>query len=137
MASACHAQACIGEHCSPSPVINSLPTSSLPLPGYEVVLGTEWLATLSPILWDFEAFTMSFWHTNHPVCWFLRQDVSNFLDHYPTFQLEDELLLEGGRDVMGTPEAKHGQQPPRDLHGQQPPGDMQGQQEPEEAIFSN
>jgi uncharacterized membrane protein (UPF0182 family) len=32
-----------------------------PLPGYDVVLGTQWLATLGPILWDFAAFTMSFW----------------------------------------------------------------------------
>jgi hypothetical protein len=28
------------------------------------------------------------------------EDVDSFLDQYPTFQLEDELLVEGGRDVM-------------------------------------
>ncbi|XP_066340433.1 uncharacterized protein [Miscanthus floridulus] len=35
---------------------------ALPLAGYDVVLGTEWLASLGPILWDFGALTMSFWH---------------------------------------------------------------------------
>jgi hypothetical protein len=33
---------------------------ALPLAGYDVVLGTQWLATLGPILWDFSALTMSF-----------------------------------------------------------------------------
>jgi hypothetical protein len=28
------------------------------------------------------------------------EDVDNFIDRYPSFQLEDELLVEGGRDVM-------------------------------------
>jgi hypothetical protein len=28
------------------------------------------------------------------------EDVDSFLDKYPAFQLEDELLVEGGRDVM-------------------------------------
>jgi hypothetical protein len=35
---------------------------ALPLAGYDVVLGTQWLASLGPILWDFGALTMSFWH---------------------------------------------------------------------------
>jgi hypothetical protein len=42
---------------------------ALPLAGYDVVLGTEWLASLGPILWDFSALTMSFWHHDHRVCW--------------------------------------------------------------------
>jgi hypothetical protein len=43
---------------------------ALPLAGYDVVLGTEWLAaSLGPILWDFGALTMSFWHWDHRVCW--------------------------------------------------------------------
>jgi hypothetical protein len=33
---------------------------SLALAGYDVVLGTQWLASLGPILWDFGARTMSF-----------------------------------------------------------------------------
>ena len=35
---------------------------ALPLAGYDVVLSTHWLASLRPILWDFRALTMSFWH---------------------------------------------------------------------------
>jgi hypothetical protein len=33
---------------------------ALPLAGYDVVLGTQWLASLGPFLWDFGALTMSF-----------------------------------------------------------------------------
>jgi len=33
---------------------------ALPLAGYDVVLGTQWLAALGPILWDFGLHTMSF-----------------------------------------------------------------------------
>ncbi|XP_066373865.1 uncharacterized protein [Miscanthus floridulus] len=32
----------------------------MPLAGYDMVLGTQWLATLGPILWDFGARTMTF-----------------------------------------------------------------------------
>jgi hypothetical protein len=46
---------------------------ALPLPGYDVVLGTQWLATLGPILWDFAASTMYFWHKDHPVCWLVKK----------------------------------------------------------------
>jgi hypothetical protein len=42
---------------------------ALPLAGYDVVLGTQWLASLGPILWDFGALTMSFWRGDHQVCW--------------------------------------------------------------------
>jgi hypothetical protein len=42
---------------------------SLALAGYDVVLGTQWLASLGPILWDFGARTMSFWRGDHRVCW--------------------------------------------------------------------
>jgi len=42
---------------------------ALPLAGYDVVLGNQWLATLGPILWDFGALTMSFWHQGRQVCW--------------------------------------------------------------------
>jgi hypothetical protein len=33
------------------------------------VLGTDWLATLGPILWDFGRQVMSFWRFNHRVRW--------------------------------------------------------------------
>lgn len=32
----------------------------LPLEGYEVVLGAQWLRTLGPILWDFSKLQMEF-----------------------------------------------------------------------------
>jgi hypothetical protein len=41
---------------------------ALPLAGYDVVLSTHWSASLGPILWDFSALTMSFWHRDHSVC---------------------------------------------------------------------
>jgi len=28
------------------------------------------------------------------------EDIESFIDRYPSFKLEDELLVEGGRDVM-------------------------------------
>jgi hypothetical protein len=40
---------------------------ALPLAGYDSVLGTQWLASLGPILWDFG--DMSFWHHDHQVYW--------------------------------------------------------------------
>lgn len=42
---------------------------ALPLAGYDVVLGTRWLATLGPILWDFGTLRMQFWHHDHVVRW--------------------------------------------------------------------
>ena len=42
---------------------------TLPLVGYGMVLGTQLLASLGPILWDFGALTMSFGHGDHQVCW--------------------------------------------------------------------
>ncbi|KAF8690253.1 hypothetical protein HU200_041322 [Digitaria exilis] len=50
-------------------VANEQDFCALPLAGYDVVLGTQWLATLDPILWDFAALQMAFCHHNHQVCW--------------------------------------------------------------------
>jgi hypothetical protein len=33
---------------------------ALPLVDYDIVLGTHWLASLEPILWDFSALNMPF-----------------------------------------------------------------------------
>lgn len=41
----------------------------LPLGSYDIVLGTQWLSSLGPILWDFGKLTMSFWHDDHQVIW--------------------------------------------------------------------
>jgi hypothetical protein len=40
----------------------------MPLAGYDVVLGTQWLATLGPVLWDFGGRTMTFHCQGWPVC---------------------------------------------------------------------
>ncbi|KAK1695119.1 hypothetical protein QYE76_011816 [Lolium multiflorum] len=42
---------------------------AIPLGGFDVVLGTRFLKTLGPILWDFSAQWMSFWHMDHQVEW--------------------------------------------------------------------
>ncbi|KAJ1296380.1 hypothetical protein BS78_01G295900 [Paspalum vaginatum] len=41
----------------------------IPLDGYELVLGCDWLRTLGPILWDFEQLRMTFWRHDHQVRW--------------------------------------------------------------------
>jgi hypothetical protein len=41
----------------------------MPLAGYDLVLGTQWLATLSPVLWDLGARQMSFQRHGHDVRW--------------------------------------------------------------------
>lgn len=41
----------------------------LPLAGFDVVLGVHWLRTLGPILWNFEALTLSFWRHGRTVRW--------------------------------------------------------------------
>jgi hypothetical protein len=33
----------------------------LPLDDFNIVLSVHWLCTLGPIMWDFDALTMSFW----------------------------------------------------------------------------
>jgi hypothetical protein len=40
---------------------------ALPLKGYDIVLGVQWLRLLAPICWDFIKLTMSFWHRDHHV----------------------------------------------------------------------
>ncbi|KAM3243961.1 hypothetical protein ACQJBY_055715 [Aegilops geniculata] len=42
---------------------------ALPLAGYDVVLGTQWLVTLGPITWDFRALSMQFWRRGPWVSW--------------------------------------------------------------------
>ncbi|KAJ4758083.1 polyprotein [Rhynchospora pubera] len=42
---------------------------ALPLDGFDVVLGCQFLKCLGPILWDFSELTMSFWRVNRRVTW--------------------------------------------------------------------
>ncbi|CAA0831880.1 Unknown protein [Striga hermonthica] len=41
----------------------------MPLAGYDVVLGTNWMAMLGPIIWDLAARTMAFHHAGRAVRW--------------------------------------------------------------------
>jgi hypothetical protein len=41
----------------------------LPLAGFDVVLGVQWLWSLGPILWNFNALSMEFWRLGCKVCW--------------------------------------------------------------------
>ena len=41
----------------------------MPLAGYDLVLGTQWMVTLGPIVWDFTARTMAFTRRDRVVCW--------------------------------------------------------------------
>jgi hypothetical protein len=42
---------------------------ALPLASYDIVLSTQWLASLGPILWDIGTLSTSFWHRDDQVCW--------------------------------------------------------------------
>ncbi|KAF0896897.1 hypothetical protein E2562_029585 [Oryza meyeriana var. granulata] len=42
---------------------------TLPLSGFDLVLGVSWLETLGPITWDFGRLTMEFWRATHRVHW--------------------------------------------------------------------
>ena len=41
----------------------------MPLAGYDVVLGTNWMAPLGDIVWNLAAGTMAFQHAGRSVCW--------------------------------------------------------------------
>jgi hypothetical protein len=41
----------------------------LPLDGFDIVLGIQWLHSLGPIVWDFGALMMSFWREGRMVQW--------------------------------------------------------------------
>jgi hypothetical protein len=41
----------------------------MPLAGYDLVLGTQWLVTLGRVEWDFQARTMSFSRRDRAICW--------------------------------------------------------------------
>eukprot|EP00267_Zea_mays_P045001 XP_020397235.1 uncharacterized protein LOC109941145 [Zea mays] len=41
----------------------------MPLAGYDVVLGTQWMVTLGKMVWDFTTRTVAFTRHGRPVCW--------------------------------------------------------------------
>jgi hypothetical protein len=40
---------------------------TLPLEGFDVILGVQWLQSLGPIMWDFKALSMAFVREDHSV----------------------------------------------------------------------
>jgi hypothetical protein len=46
-----------------------LPYFSLELVGYDLILGTHWLRSLGPILWDFTCLSMTCFIDDRRVCW--------------------------------------------------------------------
>jgi hypothetical protein len=76
----------------------------LPLGCYDIVLGTRWLATLGPILWDFSKLTMSFWHQDHQVVWRGSSTGSDALLHACTSKNLLERLLAQFADVFSEPQ---------------------------------
>jgi len=75
----------------------------LPLGGHGMVLGTDWLATLGPILWDFGRHTMSLWRSNRRVRWRGVPGTGSAQLH--TVHARDllDLLLDEFADVFATP----------------------------------
>ena len=41
----------------------------IPLEGFDIILGVQWLATLGPAIWDFTKLTLSFFRDGSRVTW--------------------------------------------------------------------
>jgi hypothetical protein len=42
---------------------------TIPLGGFDVVLGVEWLGMLGPLLWDFNKLLLTFWRHGRRITW--------------------------------------------------------------------
>jgi hypothetical protein len=76
----------------------------IPLAGYEMVLGVQWLRTLGPILWDFGRAQMSCWCDDHRAVWHgvsARRSAPSTNATVPTDLLE--ALLDEYTDVFSIP----------------------------------
>jgi len=70
----------------------------MPLAGYDMVLGTQWMATLGRIAWDVATHTLSFQHEGRPICWFGMACTAAPAVHAAT---TGESMLEGLLDSFG------------------------------------
>jgi hypothetical protein len=80
------------------------------LDGFDIVLGVQWLRTLGPILWDFNALTMSFWRDGQMVRW---TGLNSKPHHCSALSAPHDFmkaLLESFEDIFAEP---HGLPPPR------------------------
>jgi hypothetical protein len=71
-----------------------------------MVLGTDWLATLGPILWDFSCHMLSFWRHGRRVRWLGVAGSGGSHLHANTVEVTREffdLLLVEFEDVFATP----------------------------------
>jgi hypothetical protein len=77
----------------------------MPLAGYDVVLGTHWLATLGDVVWNLAAGTMAFTAGDQQVCWHSVAPAPPPRLHTTTVvePLLDELLA-AFADVFATPQ---------------------------------
>ena len=83
----------------------------MPLAGYDLVLGTQWLATLGPVLWDFSVRTMTFTRHGRAICWtgVVTPDTPRLRATTASESLLEELLV-AFDNVFGEPQ---GLPPPR------------------------
>ena len=77
----------------------------MPLVGYDVVLGTNWMAPLGDIVWNVAAGTMAFQHEGQTVCWRGTAPTSPPRLHAATPVTEPLLdeLLDAFEDVFAAP----------------------------------
>ncbi|XP_050133112.1 uncharacterized protein LOC126609161 [Malus sylvestris] len=64
---------------------------SLPLGGCDVVLGVQWLSTVSPVLWDFQLLTMEFTKDHHTYKLSHQNSTTSGIQEVSLHQLDKEL----------------------------------------------
>jgi len=60
---------CQGAHMDIAGEPFSIDLYTIPLVGYDLILGCDWLRTLGPVVWDLDKLSMTFWHHDHKVQW--------------------------------------------------------------------
>jgi hypothetical protein len=83
---------------------------ALALEGFDVVLGVQWLKTLGPITWDFEALSMAFWYKGRALLWHGIGGSSVSLAALTATRDLMDTLLQDYADIFGEP---HGLPPAR------------------------